>query len=94
MKIRNIVWLETVVDKIVSKHAVSPDEVEQVFQDLPQFRKMHRGRIQSEHVYRALGQTDEGRYLVVFFIHKRDHTALILSAREMDDKERKSYEES
>ncbi len=42
-------------------------------------------------MYRALGQTDAGRYLVVFFIHKLTREALILSARDMDHKERRSY---
>ena len=42
-------------------------------------------------VHRALGQTDAGRYLVVFYIHKLTREALILSARDMDHKERRSY---
>jgi uncharacterized DUF497 family protein len=42
--------------------------------------------------YSAWGQTDAGRYLIVFFIHKSANTALILSARDMDDKERQRYE--
>jgi uncharacterized DUF497 family protein len=37
------------------------------------------------------GQTHEGRYLVVFFIWKTGGEALILSARDMDEKERRSY---
>jgi len=37
------------------------------------------------------GQTHEGRYLVVFFIWKTEGEALILSARDMDEKERRSY---
>lgn len=32
-----------------------------------------------------------GRYLIVFFVHKRSRHALILSAREMTDSERKRY---
>lgn len=36
----------------------------------------------------ALGQTDAGRYLTVLFIHKKTKGALILSARDMADKER------
>jgi hypothetical protein len=47
--------------------------------------------MRGEDVYRALGQTDAGRYLVVFFIHKLTREALILSARDMDHKERRSY---
>jgi len=31
------------------------------------------------------------RYLVIFFIHKLTREAMILSARDMDNKERKSY---
>jgi len=52
---------------------------------------MKKGNFQDEHVYRVLGQTESGRYLVVFFIQKRKGQALILSARDMDEKERKSY---
>lgn len=42
-------------------------------------------------MYLALGQTEEGRYLAVFFIRKRNRVALVVSAREMDGKERKRY---
>ncbi len=52
---------------------------------------MNKGHFRGEDVYRALGQTDTGRYLVVFFIHKLTDEVMILSARDMDDKERKSY---
>jgi hypothetical protein len=40
----------------------------------------------------ALGQTEAGRYLTVFFIHKKTKEVLILSARDMAEKERKMYE--
>lgn len=52
---------------------------------------MNKGYFRGEDVYRVLGQTDAGRYLVVFFIHKLSREPLILSAGDMDDKERKSY---
>jgi uncharacterized DUF497 family protein len=43
-------------------------------------------------VYTAFGQTFGGRYLSVFFIFKPDeNTAIIISARDMSKKERKSY---
>lgn len=38
------------------------------------------------------GQTDAGRYLIVFFIYKSPGSALVLSARDMDSKERRRYE--
>ncbi len=45
-----------------------------------------------EDVYYALGRTDAGRYLIVYFIYKLDHRALVVSARGMDLKERRDYE--
>lgn len=91
MEITELVWLEVVVEKIESKHHVTQIEVEEVLTGNVSIGKMRRGRFQGEHVYRALGQTEGKRYLAVFFIYKQTDAALILSAREMDKKERKSY---
>lgn len=91
MRITSLIWLEEVVEKIESRHQVSISEVEEIFRLKPRIRKMHKGHFRGEDVYRALGQTNSGRYLTVFFIYKLTHEALILSAREMDRKERKSY---
>ena len=66
-------------------------EVDEVFTGKPKIRKMNKGRFRGEDVYRALGRTQAGRYLAVFFIHKRTGAALILSARDMDRKERQIY---
>lgn len=38
-----------------------------------------------------MGQTESGRYLIVFFIHKQDGRALIISARNMDHAEKRRY---
>jgi uncharacterized protein len=91
MKIAGFIWLEEIVDKLEVKHQVTPEEVEQVFINDPRVRRMNRGHYRGEDVYRALGRTDEGRHLTIFFIHKLTNEVLILSARDMDDKERKSY---
>jgi uncharacterized DUF497 family protein len=93
MRIDDFVWLPDVLDKIESKHSASQDEVEAIFFSNPRFRFVERGQRPDEDVYSASGRTDEGRYLIVFFIHKRDNTALILSARDMDEKERRRYEQ-
>jgi uncharacterized DUF497 family protein len=42
-------------------------------------------------MYSAMGQTEEGRYIIAFFIHKQDGRALIISARTMDEAEKKRY---
>lgn len=91
MRIVGFIWLEEVLDKIEIKHSVLPEEVEEVFESRPKIRKMNRGHFRGEDVYRALGCTDAGRYLAVFFIHKLNDEILILSARNMDKKERRSY---
>ena len=87
----DFIWLDEVVDKLEVKHQVSPTEVEQVFAGRHKVKKMHKGHFRGEDVYRALGRTLAGRYLAVFFIRKRSGAALILSARDMDKKERRSY---
>jgi hypothetical protein len=91
MKIAGIIWYDDVIEKIEIKHHVDISEAEEIFFKKPKFKKMKRGKFHGEDVYRALGQTQAGRYLTVFFIYKLTHEALILSARDMDDKERKSY---
>jgi hypothetical protein len=90
VKIVGFIWLEEIVEKLEAKHQVTPDEVEQVFGNRPGVKRMNRGHFRGEDVYRAVGQTDAGRYLVIFFIHKLSQEILILSARDMDEKERKS----
>ena len=84
--------LSQTVEKLAVKHHVSCAEVEQVFKRQPHIRYMSKGRRQKhEDVYAAYGQTEAGRYLTIFFIHKPGHLALIISARDMEQKERKRY---
>ncbi len=91
MKIVNVIWLPDVVDKLEWKHKVLVNEVEQVLANQPRFRFVERGKQKGEDVYVAEGRTDGGRYLAVWFIYKKTHEALILSARPMDQSERKRY---
>ena len=91
MKIVGFIWLEEIVEKLAVKHHVVPDEVEQVFTSRPSFKRWQRGHLRGEDVYQVLGQTEAGRYLVIFFIYQQTGEALIISARDMDRKERKSY---
>ena len=91
MKIEGIIWLREIVDKLAFKHHVEPHEVEEVFDNQPKVRFVEKGERKGENVYLALGQTDAGRYLAALFIYKKTKEALILSAREMANKERKQY---
>ena len=92
MFIDDFVWLTEIANKVARKHRVTPDEAEEVFFNKPRFRFVESGHRSGEDVYSAGGQTDAGRYLIVFFIYKGDKTALILSARDMDAAERRRHE--
>ena len=91
MRITDVVWKEDIVDKLLCKHGVSVAEAEEALISRPVVRKMAKGRVRGEDVYAALAQIDNGRYLVVFFIHKKRGIALPISARDMDPAERKYY---
>lgn len=93
MLIDEFLWLPDIIEKLEVKHRVSQDEVEEVFFNSPKYRFVESGHRPEEDVYSAGGQTDSGRYLIVFFIHKTRNTALILTARDMDRRERKRYEQ-
>jgi uncharacterized DUF497 family protein len=92
LKISGIIWLPEIVEKISRKHRVKQDEVREVLTSSSHFRFVEKGHRKGENVYSAMGQTNAGRYLIVFFVRKRTQQALILSARDMTVSERKRYE--
>ncbi len=91
MKITGIIWLRDVVDKLSWKHNVTTDEVEETFDRSPRYRFIESGDVEGEDLYTALGQTEAGRYLTVYFVHKKTGEALIVSARDMTRKEKRTY---
>ena len=91
MKITEVIWLTQFVEKIERKHGVSTDEVEEISANRPQIRLIERGDVGGENLYRSVGQTDSGRYLAIFFIHKGKNRALVISARDASPRERRSY---
>lgn len=84
--------MDTVVEKLAWKHSVLPHEVEEVLSGKCRILKSERGKVEGEDLHNALGRTEEGRYLSVFFIKKLGNKALIITARDMNNKERKRYE--
>jgi uncharacterized DUF497 family protein len=92
LKITGFIWLDNIVWKLQQKHNVSPQEVREVFSNRPKFRFVEKGHRAGENVYFASGQTADGRYLIIFFVYKKDGRALILSARDMTHSERRQYE--
>ena len=91
MKIYEVIWKERFVEKLADTHDVFTDEVEEILFSSPHVRMAEKGRIKGENLYAAYGQTEAGRYLVVFFIRKRRYAALPISARDMTPAERRYY---
>ncbi len=77
--------------KILKKHRVTTGEVEQVLSSRPHFRRVEKGHTGGEDLYEALGQTQAGRYLVIYFIYKDRRAAMPISAREMTPAQRRYY---
>lgn len=92
MYLYNVMWKAQFVEKLQVKHGVETEEVEEVLFAKPHIRKAKKGSVKGEDLYAAYGQTDSGRYLIVFFIHKENATALPISARDMTDSERNYYD--
>jgi uncharacterized DUF497 family protein len=90
--LRTIIWKAQFVEELEQKHGVTVVEAEEVLNAKPHIRRMSKGRVKDENVYAAFAQTDAGRYLIVFYIRKVSGSILPISARDMDDAERKYYE--
>jgi len=85
MEIKDFDWDDNNIDHI-SRHRVTPDEVEDVaFDDDPWIRKGKKG------IRYMLGYTVGGRYLYVVYVLKSNDIARAITAMDMDDKTRKLY---
>ena len=92
MQIDYVVCPDDIEEKLARKHQVNLREARQALLNNPRIRFAEKGYTEGEDVYAAFGQTFGGRYLSVFFIFKpNDNTAIIISARDMSKKERRSY---
>ena len=89
--IKRIIWKETLIEKIEGKHHVTMSEVEEILHGRKKVYRIAKGDVKGEDVYLALGKTSAGRYLSVFFILKKNYDVLPISARNMDNKERRKY---
>lgn len=91
MNISRIIWKDQFIEKLAVKHGVSIEEAEDVLCSKPHIRKVGKGKVKGENVYAAYGQTFAGRYLMVFYIRKLTGAILPISARDMDNAERRYY---
>lgn len=73
------------------KHRVIEGEAEQVFFNEPLLLIMDREHSQDESRFRAMGYTDEDKYLYIVFT-VRNNLIRVISVRDMNKKERADYE--
>jgi uncharacterized DUF497 family protein len=76
----------------LSKHGVSFDEAKTVFDDPLYIDFYDPDHSDEEHRYIIIGQSQQGRKLMVSYT-ERDDTVRIISSREVTKAERKEYEE-
>ena len=86
-------WDRGNTNKNLVKHNVQGWECEQVFFNKPLLVLEDPGHSATEKRWAAFGKTDSGRLLVVIFT-KRANLIRVISARDMNNKERKFYEEN
>lgn len=85
MQITNLIWHEDNV-LYIARHKVSPEEVEEVcFSGTLQI-EVGRGGL-----YYITGQTGGGRYLFILLRYLGRGRARVITARDMDDKEKFRY---
>jgi len=75
------------------KHDVSQGEAEQVFLNDPLVLMQDSTHSQEEPRFHALGQTDDGRRLLIAFTLRQSQTLIrVISARDMNRRERSLYD--
>ena len=83
-------WDKHNSEKIKAKNNVTPVECEQVFFNLPVIAGDDKKHSETENRFYSLGQTDAGRLLFLVFTVRKEKLRVI-SARDMNKKERRAY---
>ena len=85
VKIIEFEWDEGNIDKSFKKHAISPNEAEQIFLDKDLLLQEDIKHSQAEERFIAIGKTEKNQILFVVFI-ERENKIRIISARAADKK--------
>ncbi len=82
-------WNQRIIDHI-QRHGITPEEVEEVIYDGKPFFKRGSGSGKSKRYY-VFGQTQSGRYLMVVLGRAGSTTFKVITARKMEDDEKRFY---
>lgn len=83
--IEGFIWLDWVIEKLIEKHNVDPEEAEEAFSNKP-----YKVRRASSGKYLLYGRSNDGRYLFVVFVWE-GRQVKVLSARDMEPNERRYW---
>jgi len=83
-------WTQPVIDKIHTKHHVTPEEVQEIIDEGKPFFRRGPGSGRNRRYY-VLGRTRAGRYLLTVLKRVRGPAFSPITARDMEDNERKLY---
>ena len=86
-------WDAGISEKSWVKHGVSRAESEEAFDNLPLLLSEDGKHTGEEERFHAMGQTDRGRRLFITFTFRAD-LVRVISARPMDQYERRDYEQA
>lgn len=87
-------WDDGNAPKLKRRHDVEPGECEQAFVSEPLLVSADPGHSQREERWRALGSTVGGRCLYLVFTLRGGVLIRVLAARDMNGKERRTYEQA
>lgn len=92
-RVEGFEWDDGHSRKSADRHGVSQAEAEQAFLNEPLLVSEDQRHSESEERFHAFGQTDDGRRLhVTFTLRGEGRLVRVISARDMNKKERVSYE--
>jgi len=83
LEIFDFYWSNRIITKIICKHNIRPEEVEELFRNKNLI--LRKGKLNQ-----AFGVTNNGRYLIVIFIN-RINGIEIVTARQMTKTERRYF---
>jgi uncharacterized protein len=83
-------WDEWNTEKNWSRHRVTPEEAEDIFFHEPMLLRSDSGHSAAERRYQAMGETREGRRLLVAFTIRKN-LIRVISARDVNRREGEVY---
>ncbi|WP_329413587.1 hypothetical protein OG802_24220 [Streptomyces sp. NBC_00704] len=85
MRVDELIW-DDWNEQHIAEHNVTPDEVEEACQTKP-----IQARRTRDDKYAVFGTTDSGRYLTVILSSRGRNSYYVVTARDMDVRERATY---